>query len=81
MDELKLFERLKEAYETSTRNYNSFEAAIMAVKWDETFYADEEYYFCKGDFIFTTPSLDPFEITKSWCPEAVFSDRSQIAFH
>lgn len=80
MNELKLFETLQEAYETSTRNYNGFEAALKAVKWDETFYTDEEYYFCKGDFTFTTPSLDPFEITKDWRPAAVFSDRSQIEF-
>lgn len=78
--ELHLFETLKNAFETSTLSNNRFLSALNSASWDKTFYADEEHYFCKGGFCFTTPSLNPFEITRNWMPSAMFSDGSCIEF-
>lgn len=78
MTSLDLFYKLKNAYEVSTRNYNSFKQALESVKWDETFYADNEYYFIKGGFTFTTTSLDPFEV--EWKPEALLDDGGLLTF-
>ena len=80
MTELTIFNNLKEAYETSTHNFNRFEKAISSIAWDEKFEADGEFYFCLGAFTFTTPSLDPFKITRNWVPSAIFSDGSSIYF-
>jgi len=79
--EFTLFERIKEAYETSTHNNNRFEKVIKAIKWDAEFTADGEFYFCLGNLTFTTPSLNPFEVTKDWEACAMFTDGSQIYFH
>ena len=73
-----LFEKLKNAYEVSTHNYNSFKQAIESVKWDEKFFADNEYYFVKGDLTLTTTSLNPFEV--EWTPEVLFADGSLLTF-
>ena len=43
-----VLEKLKNAYEVSTHNNNSFKQAVESVDWDNTFYADNEYYFVKG---------------------------------
>lgn len=80
MTELKLFETLKASYEDSTPSYNRFKEALDAQDWDATFYADGEHYFCKGEFTFTTPSLDPFKITRNWMPSAFFSDGGYLEF-
>lgn len=77
MTPLEIFEKIKEAYETSTHNNNRFEAVLNSIKWDYTFYADEEFYFIKGDFKFFTPSLDPFNM--KWSAMAVFEDGSSLA--
>jgi len=47
MDELKLYETLKNAWDTTTRNTNRFGIALKSIKWDNTFFADGEYYFVK----------------------------------
>ena len=73
-----LFENLKNAYEVSTPNHNSFKQALESVNWDHTFYADNEYYFIKGNLTLTTTSLNPFEV--EWSPEAIFSDGSVLTF-
>lgn len=80
MDEMNLFIKLKEAYETSTHNNNHFATALHSISWDDEFVADGEHYFTIGGFVFTTPSLNPFEIDKSWKPSALFSDYSEISF-
>ena len=81
MNELTLFEKLKEAYEISTHNNNRFLKLINSIKWDSKFYADGEHVFNKGSLSFATPSLDPFECTKDWKPSAIFmNDGSYISF-
>lgn len=78
MTTLELFYKLKNAYEVSTHNYNSFKQALESVEWDNTFFADNEYYFVKGGFTLTTTSLNPFEV--EWKPEALFADGSLLTF-
>ncbi len=78
--ELNIFETLKEAFEISTLSNNRFLSALNSISWDCTFFADDEHYFCKGGFTFTTPSLDPFDITRNWMPAAFFTDGSFIQF-
>lgn len=72
MTTLNLFNNIKEAYELSTHNNNRFEDMLKAITWDSEFYADEEYYFIKGDMTFTTPSLNPFSM--KWEASAMFAD-------
>ena len=78
MTTLELFYKLKNAYEVSTHNYNSFKQALESVNWDHKFYADNEYYFVKGNLTLTTTSLNPFEV--EWKPEALFADGSLLTF-
>lgn len=78
MTTLNLFFNIKEAYETSTNNKNHFAELLSSIKWDSEFYADNEYYFIKGDMTLTTPSLNPFNM--SWKPSAIFTDGSCIEF-
>ena len=78
MTALDIFYKLKNAYEVSTHNNNSFKQAIESVNWDDTFYADNEYYFIKGELTITTTSLNPFEV--EWSPEALFADGSLLTF-
>lgn len=78
MNTLNIYYNLKEAYECSTHNNNLFERALNSIKWDNTFYADNEYYFIKGNLTFTTTSLNPFEV--EWSPEALFADGSLLTF-
>lgn len=80
MIELKLFETLKASCEDSTPSHNRFAEALNSQEWDSTFYEDGEHYFCRGGFIFSTPSLDPFKITKIWKPSAIFSDGGYLEF-
>lgn len=75
---LNIYENLKEAYETSTHNFNRFADLISRIAWDSEFYADGEYYFIKGDMTFTTPSLNPFKM--DWQPSAIFTDGSYLEF-
>lgn len=69
--EYDLYQRLKNALGISTRNDNIFKDVIDSISWEETFFADEEFYFLKGNLIFSTPSLDPFNMP--WNPTAVFN--------
>lgn len=78
MTDYKLYEYLKEAYETSTKKHNRFKEAIMEVNWDKIFKADGEIYFVKKDFILTVESLNPFQ--ERWKPSVLFSDGSLIEF-
>lgn len=78
MNASNIFNKLKEAYMASTRNKNYFADALDSIKWDCKFYADNEYYFIKCGFTFTTTSLDPFET--EWNPEALFADGSMVSF-
>lgn len=71
-----IFTAIKEAFETSTHNDNKFARLLNRVKWEDTFQADGEYYFVLGNMTFTTPSLDPFNL--SWRPSALFTDGSYI---
>ena len=72
MNELLLFNKLKEAYETSTRNFNSFKEAISSVNWDNKFEADGEIYFMLGKFTLAVENLDPFK--EQWKPTVYFTD-------
>lgn len=74
-----IFERLEEAYGSSTWANNYFKAALDQIVWDEKFFADGEYYFVKGSFCFTTPVLNPFDQT-DWKPSAIFPDGSLVSF-
>lgn len=78
MTAFNIFYKLKEAYECSTHNNNLFEKALKSIKWDYTFFADNEFYFVKGDLTLTTTSLDPFEV--EYAPEALFTDGSLLTF-
>ena len=77
---LNLFHTIKEAFEVSTQNHNSFVEKLNSIKWDSKFFADDEYYFIKDDLTFTTPSLDPFKVSKEWMPAGIFADGSYIEF-
>ena len=78
--EFEIFETLKAAYDSSTPAHNRFREALESICWDSRFYADGEYYFVRGGFCFTTPSLDPFQIRRDWKPEAKFTDGAIISF-
>ena len=78
MNTLNIFYKLKNAYECSTHNNNLFEKALKSIKWENTFFADGEHYFIKGDMTFTTPSLDPFNM--DWEASAIFKDGSVLTF-
>ena len=80
MSNFDTFLKLEEAYGRSTQNDNAFARALSQIKWDSTFYADGEHYFVRGDFTFTTPSLDPFGADMEWKPSAMFPDGSVISF-
>lgn len=79
--ELEIFETLKEAFDTSTLNNNRFLEVLNSIKWDAQFTADCEFYFCLGSLTFTTPSLNPFEVTKDWEVCGQFTDGSLLFFH
>lgn len=76
MTAFELFTNLKTAYEVSTHKHNSFKQAIESVNWESTFYADNEFYFVKGDLTLTTTSLNPFEV--EYTPEVLFADGSLL---
>ena len=67
--EFRLYERLDEAYGASSPNNNLFEKAVNAIKWDDTFEADGETYYCKGGLTLTVTSLNPFK--QSWRPSVM----------
>lgn len=69
-----LYNKLLNAYETSTPSCNRFSKAVYSIKWDEVFKADDEYYFMKNGNVLITPSLYPFEMP--WKPSIMPSDGS-----
>lgn len=53
---------LKEAYETSTKQNNSFAALVNTIDWDAVYTSEDgDTYFEKDDIVLTVFSLDPFE--------------------
>ena len=76
MDTLGLFIKIKEAFETSTHNYNRFKEVIDSEKWDDKYFADDEYVFIKADMSFSTPSFDPFNM--KWKASAIWDDGSVL---
>lgn len=78
MKELKIYETLKEAYETTSKKFNNFKEVIENIQWDNTFVADGEIYFVLGGFTLTIENIDPFE--EQWKPTTFFSDNSVIMF-
>lgn len=76
--EFKMYEKLKEAWETTTQSCNRFKKAIEAIKWENTFQADGETYFIKGGLTLTVENLNPFK--EQWHPEVMFSDGTIITF-
>lgn len=78
MNEFKLYETLKKAYETTTKQNNRFLIALNSVEWEKTFEADGETYYVKGGFTLTVENTNPFE--EKWKPMAFFSDKSVIEF-
>lgn len=67
--EFGLYEMLNEAYGASTQNNNLFEKVVKSQKWDSTFEADGEMYFCKGALVLTATSLNPFR--QAWKPSVI----------
>ena len=59
-------EKLKEAYETTTKKYNRFKEVIESIKWDNTFIADGEQYYIKNNLTLTIENIDPF--SEAWKP-------------
>ena len=78
MDNVDLYFKLKEAYETTTTNCNRFEKAIHKIKWDKIFEADGEIYFIKDGFTLTVENVDPFK--EQWKPTVFTSDNSILEF-
>lgn len=69
---LQVIDYITNAFEQSTRSRNLFADAIARVRWEQSFDADgERYYVHESGLVFTTPSLDPFEVTRDW--PAVFA--------
>ena len=78
MTEIKVFEKLKEAYNNSTKKDNEFANTLSSIKWDSEFYADDEYNFILGDMQFVASSLNPFNMWRK--PYAIFNDGSSVSF-
>lgn len=83
MNEFRLFETLKEAYETTTHRVNRFKNALDRIKWDYVFKTeDDSIMYVIGDFsieIFNEDgNVNPF--TEWLKPSVMFSDNSIISF-
>lgn len=79
MNELKIYETLKEAYETTTQLFNHFKNVVGSIKWDHIFEEDGETYFCfENGFTLTVENMNPF--LESWKPTVYFSDNSVLTF-
>ncbi len=67
--------KIIDAFEISTMSDNRFARFLESADWAERFDADGEHYFITHDGdIFTTPTLDPFEITRDWPAAFTFTD-------
>ena len=76
--EYNLYEKLKEAYETTSAKFNNFKTAIDNIKWDQTFEADGEIYYILGKFTLTIENINPFK--EQWKPTVFTSDNSILEF-
>jgi len=62
--DLKTAYKIIDAFRASTLKTNRFALALDSIDWADRFDADGEHYFIThGGDIFTTHTLDPFEIT------------------
>lgn len=79
MNEFKMYEQLKEAYETTTKRTNRFLNKINSIKWDCSFKTeDETIMYCLGDFSLEVFNEDgkPNPFTQFRKPEVMFSDNT-----
>lgn len=75
-----LFKELRDAWGESTAAVNLFDAKLKSIQWDNSFYADGEFYFIKGADIFSTPVIDPFEDTGGIFPSMLTGDGTIFTF-
>ena len=61
----------------TSENGNSYLKFTLAVPRSSK-NADGEYYFVKDNITFTTPSLNPFEVLRSWDMCLMASDGSML---
>jgi len=74
---MQVIDYITNAFEQSTRRHNLFADAIARVRWAQDFDADgERYYIHDSGLTFTTPSLDPFKVTRDWPAEFTYPDFS-----
>jgi hypothetical protein len=79
MRDWEIIEKVTDAFGASTKNDNAFRRVLESIKWDTTFEADGEHYFiAESGLTLTTPSLDPFKVTRQWPAEFQLSDMSAI---
>ena len=79
MNELKLYEQLKEAYEATTHSVNRFANKINSIKWDCNFTtSDETIMYCVGNFSLEVYNSDgkPNPFTQFKKPDVMFSDNT-----
>ena len=76
MNEINLFNQLKEGYKTSTHNHNSFKQTIDSINWDSISTEDGESSYMIGCFSLSTGSTNPFD--KACEPSVIFSDGSMV---
>ena len=77
MTQQDIINKLTDAFERSTKTDNAFREAVEGIVWANRFTADGELYFChESGLMLTTPSLDPFEITRDWPAEITLADMS-----
>lgn len=75
MNEIKLFDKLKNAYDITTKTNNFFKRVIDSIKWDSVFCEDDEFYYCmENGFFLVVENHNPFE--ERWEPCVYFSDNS-----
>lgn len=83
VDELRLYEELKEAYETTTHKVNRFLNKINSIKWDCSFKTeDETIMYCLGDFSLEVYNSDgkPNPFTQFRKPDVMFSEGLIVSF-
>lgn len=77
MTQRNIIDTITEAFERSTKSHNAFSEAIRGIAWEHEFEADGEMYFShESGLLLTTPSLDPFQITREWPAEMTLADMS-----
>jgi len=76
MNEVKLYNRIKEGYNATTHNHNSFKRVVKSINWDCTFTEDDELYYMLNGFSLSVGCLNPFE--EKCKPCIIFSDCSMV---